>query len=932
MSSTLYRIARACFRARKRVLGVWLLILAALGVLMLTASGKFDDAFSIPGASSQVGLDQLKMTFPEAADSSAIILMVAPEGTPVDDPAIKKAFEDSLADLEKIGWVKGTVSPFNEHIKGMVSDDGRAAYGRIRVSGSTSTFTEAQRDLLKDAAAELQAKVPGSQVNVGGEVFATTMPHVSWVEAIGVLVALVVLVVTLGSLLAAAIPLVLALLGAGQSILLIFIASGLVKINSTTMMLALMLALAVGIDYSLFIVSRHRDQLAKGLDVEESAARATATAGSAVVFAGLTVIIALVGLNVAQIPFLGMMGNFAAVAVAIEVALALTLLPALLGFFGERLRPKPRLVEKVRKGPGFDPSRWWVGVVTAKPIVTILVVVAALGALAFPAKDLWMALPNSGRAAPGATDRVTFDLISEHFGVGYNGPLVITAQIVESTDPLTITEGLQSDIESMPGVQMVAISTPNQNADTAMVQIIPTTGPDDPATSDLVQRLRDRAPEWKDKYGVDTSVTGFTAIAIDVSDRLAGALLPFGIFVVGLSLVLLTVVFRSIWVPVKAALGYLLSVGAAFGAVTLVFNKGIGRQLVNLPEPVPVISFLPIVLMGIQFGLAMDYEVFLTSRMREEYVHGNTTTAVEQGFMHSAKVVVAAALIMFGVFAFFVPAGEGVIKPIAFGLAAGVAIDAFAVRMTLGPAVMKLLGDRAWWLPRWLDRRMPVVDIEGEALAHQLSLADWPAPDAPGAVYASGLAARYDDRVLFEGVDLELMPGEALVVVGPERDRRALLLALSGRLVPSAGKAKILGYVVPEQAGDIRHHATFVDGADASSLAHLGRLRGDLLVVDHADRIEGTPRDRLAALASERGNKTLIIGAARLEGISDLLDGVLAHGVQLLDLESVPISDAEGASLDAASSARPDAAGAAPAASDETHRLEDEPLLEEVKS
>jgi len=268
--------------------------------------------------------------------------------------------------------------------------------------------------------------------------------------------------------------------------------------------------------------------------------------------------------------------------------------------------------------------------------------------------------------------------------------------------------------------------------------------------------------------------------------------------------------------------------------------------------------------------------------MREEFVHGNTTSAVEDGFVHSAKVVVAAAVIMFAVFAFFVPAGEGVIKPIAFGLALGVALDAFLIRMTLGPAVMKLLGPRAWWLPAWLEKRLPVMDVEGEGLAHQLSLADWPTPDAAGAVHVEDLAAAYEDRVLFDGLTLDLMPGQTLLVVGPERSRRALLLALTGRLIPTAGKAKILGYVMPEQAGEIRHHATFIDGADAASLGHLGRLRGDLVVVDHADRLEGTPRARLAALASDLGRRTLILGAARVEAVADI---ALPGGVRLLDLE-----------------------------------------------
>ncbi|SMO33402.1 MMPL family transporter [Propioniciclava tarda] len=880
MSSTLYRMARACFHARKRVLAAWIAFTVLLGILTVTARGTFDDGFRIPGANSQVALDQLKMTFPEAADSSATLLVIAPAGLSIQNPAIKTAVDDELKKIEQIPWVKGTTSPYNEYVKGMVSDDDQAGYARIRVTGSVSTFTEAQREILTEHATTLQAAIPGSQVHMGGEVYSVTMPHVSAVEAIGLVVALIVLVVTLGSLLASSIPLIAALAGAGQSIMLILIFAGLIPINSTSMMLALMLALAVGIDYSLFIVSRHRDQLAGGLDVEESAARATATAGSAVVFAGLTVIIALVGLSVAGIPFLSTMGIFAAVSVAIEVALALTLLPAMLGFFGERLRPQP--ATRAKKVGGFNASRWWVGVVTKYPIITIVLVVAALGALSVPAKDLWMALPNSGRSHPGAADRVTFDQISEHYGVGANGTLVITAQIVESTDPLKITDGLKADIESMPGVKLVAASVPNRNADTAMVQVIPTTGPDDPATSTLVKALRDREPEWRAKYGVSTAVTGFTAIAIDVSDRLAGALLPFGLFVVGLSLVLLTVVFRSIWVPVKAALGYLLSVGAAFGATTLVFNKGLFKEVINLPEAVPVISFLPIVLMGILFGLAMDYEVFLTSRMREEFVHGNTETAVEEGFVHSAKVVVAAGLIMFAVFAFFVPAGEGVIKPIAFGLAIGIAIDAFVVRMTLGPAVMKLLGRRAWWLPAWLDARLPVMDIEGEALAHQLSLADWPVPDAPGIVYTEGLAAAHGAKTLFSDVDLELLPGNVVVVTGPEPARKALLLALSGRLVPTSGRAKVLGYVIPQQNSDIRNHTTFVDGADASSLAHLGRLRGEFVVVEHADRLEGASRAQLAALASDRGRRTLVLSAAKAENLADIVTA--GDGVQVLEL------------------------------------------------
>lgn len=366
-----------------------------------------------------------------------------------------------------------------------------------------------------------------------------------------------------------------------------------------------------------------------------------------------------------------------------------------------------------------------------------------------------------------------------------------------------MVEGIRRDILGLPGVAEVPLAVPNRNADTALVQVIPETGPDDPATARLVEDLRALAPEWEGRYGVETAITGYTAASIDISARLAAALLPFGVFVVGLTLVLLLLVFRSIPVSVKTAASYLLSVGGAFGATALVFNQGWFMEVVNLRETAPVISFLPIILMGILFGLSMDYEMFLSSRMREEWVHGNRTTWIEEGFAHSAKVVVAAALIMISVFAFFVPFGEGVIKPIAFGLAVGVAIDAFLVRMTLGPAIMRLLGRHAWWLPRWLDARLPELDVEGEAILHQLRLATWPFPGATHAIHGEGLGVVARGRELFAGVEVDLQPGEAMVVTGEATARRALLLALTGRLRLTAGDLKVLGLALPEQAGDV---------------------------------------------------------------------------------------------------------------------------------
>ena len=835
MSAFLYRLGRACYRLRGRVLATWLAILALFGVLALTVGGSYDDAFTIPGSSSQRALETLEVTFPEAADASATIVIGAPAGTRVDSAANRKGIELYLADLEsELDFVKGVQTPFNDYIDGLVSDDGSHALVRVRVEGAVSTFTDAQREELVAAAQELTTSLPGSTVDVGGDVFSIHLPELSVVEGLGVVVALVVLVMVLGGILAAMMPIGTALTGVALGVSLVFIATGIIPVSSTTLLLVLMLCLAVGIDYALFIISRHRDQLATGMDVEESAARAVATAGSAVVFAGLTVIIALVGLSLAGLPFLSVMGIFTAVGVGFEVLLALTLLPAFMGMAGERLRPKSRAAKAGRE-PG-RASRWWVGVVTRWPLVTVLVVVVGMGALAYPALNLQLALPNSGRAVPGEPDRIAFDLTTREFGIGFNGPLVITGSIVESDDPVAILDGIRADVEAIEGVEMVAAAVPNANADTAMIQLIPTTGPDDPATADLVDRLRAEHQHWLDEYGIDTAITGLTAAQIDVSNRLRDALLPFGIFVVGLSLVLLMMAFRSVWVPVKAALGYLLSVGAAFGTVGLVFNQGVGGWLINLPEPGPVISFLPIILMGILFGLAMDYEVFLTSRMREEYVHGNPNW-IEDGFVHSAKVVIGAALIMFSVFIFFVPTGIGVIKPIALGLALGVAFDAFLVRMTLGPAVMKLMGSAAWWLPAGLARRLPVLDVEGEALAHQTRLAEWPAPGDDAAIHAEGLTAQADGHTLLRDIAVRVERGEVLVVEGEHVSRLALMYGLSGRAVFTAGDAKVLGRVMPQEASVVRTKTPVLLDTTGDFAAELARAAGGIVFVPAADEL-----------------------------------------------------------------------------------------------
>ncbi len=875
MSGILYDVGRWCFRHRGRVLAAWLLVLAVAGGLAGLLARPMSDSFSIPGAPSQVAYDQLRMTFPEAADAGATAIITVPEGHSVRDPAVRQEVEAWLDRLGQQPYAVGTVSPYHEYVHGRVSNDGRSALVAIRLVGTVSTFTQASKDALQQQAGTLTPRLPaGSRVLVGGDVFAVRIPRLSPVEALGAAVALVVLVTALGSVLAGAVPLLNALVGVGLAMAITYGATRFAEISTTTPMLALMLGLAVGIDYALFIISRHRDQLGShpGLSAEESAARSVATAGSAVVFAGLTVIIALIGLSLAQIPFLAVMGAFAAVAVAIGVLVALTLLPAVLGLLGDRVRPRPRrgtAVSGRRSGGGL--SGWWVRVVTRVPVLTVVLVVGGLGLLSYPAKDLWLSLPNAGQLPAGTSARLTYDAVAQEFGPGYNGPLVVTVQLVESTDPLGILNGLKADLEQVPGVASVPMAVPNQNADTGMVQVIPTTAPDDPRTEELVTAIWERVPQWRDRYHAEIAVTGMTAVGLDITDRLAKAMLPFGLFVVGLSLVLLTMVFRSLAVPVKAAVGYLLSIGSAFGATTLVFNQGWLGRAVNLPETTAVISFFPIITMGILFGLAMDYEVFLVARVREEHVHGtDARQAVHDGFIHSAKVVVAAALIMFAVFAFFVPNGEGSIKPIAFGLAVGVAVDAFLVRMTLVPAVLHLLGDRAWWLPGWLDRALPFFDVEGETLARQLELADWPEPGDRHLVVAEDVSVG-TRPVLVAPVSLTLAPGQVLVVTGSAVARAALLLTLGGRMAPDAGRLKVLGYLAPDQNAKLRRRVGCHDPHTPDLARRLRSRDHRLVLVDDADTVHGDLRVALADLVRQPGEAAVVLGASTTDGVRDLI-------------------------------------------------------------
>lgn len=916
----------------------WLAVLAAVGLSALGIGKSFDDTFTLPGTSSQQALDQLDRTFPQVSGSSSQVIVVAPDGGSVRDHAERAAIKEAITDYRKIDHVEQVSSPFGDQVSDAVSDNSRAALITIQLDSDRGSVPDQVMDHIQHTTDRLQSAVPGSTASAGGDAAGITGISISVTEVVGVVVAMVVLLITLGSFIAAGMPLLTAILGVCITMSGIVAVTGLTTVNSSTPMLALMLGLAVGIDYALFILSRHRDQLGEGMAVEESAARSVGTAGSAVVFAGLTVMIALAGLAVARIPFLTTMGIAAAVGVGIAVCIALTLLPALLVLFGERLRPTQRRRRAGRRRttgptpsgtissgttatgatapasgkpasaslasrtaePENEPARdsrgkgffgGWVRVATKWPVVTIVVIVAGLGTLALPARGLELALPDNGTAEKGSPARVTYDLISKHFGPGHNAPLLVTADIVTSDEPVTVLDDLKSQIADLPGVASVPLATPNANADTGIVQVVPKSAGDSEQTKQLVQRIRDLGPGFEAEHQTPIAVTGSTAIAIDVSDQLGAALLPFGILVVGLSLVLLTMVFRSIAVPIKAAVGYLLSVGASFGLVTLIFQHGFLAGVLNVDHQGPVLSFLPITLMGILFGLAMDYEVFLVSRMREAYVNsGDPQRAIRSGFLGSAKVVTAAAVIMFSVFAAFIPEGDSTIKAIAVGLATGVFVDAFLIRMTLVPAVLALLGKTAWRLPASIDRWLPSFDVEGDRLSHLIALQDWPRPDSPYLIYAQRLTATERLRggrsaSLFEATDVALPPGDVLVVDGAgEAGASALLWVLSGRMRATSGEVKTAGAVLPEQAGVARRRTAMVDLGRVEdrteAITAAENSPAPVVLIDHADQI-GADTDRLAlrrlidsVAASDRA---LVIAVQHIDVVAPLLTQGYQH-------------------------------------------------------
>ncbi len=795
MGKFLHRLGAFAFKNPFSVIGVWVVILALLGFAASQLIKPTSSSISIPGTDAQKALDRMAELFPDAGKGTGRIVFAAPEGKTIDD--YKQAVAKSTVDFAKVDGVTQAVDyTLNQSA---LSADKTIAYTQLQLKYGTGSISEATVDDISKVVEETRKS--GLQVEMGGDIIRRNPSEiVGPAEIGGVILALVVLTMTLGSLVAAGMPIITAIVSVGVSMAGLFSLSQVMDISSTTPVLAVMLGLAVGIDYSLFIINRYRTYVTEGYSYADATARAIGTAGNAVIFAATTVVIALAALTVVQIPFMTSMGLTAAASIAIAALVAITLVPALLSLVKSRAFPRKsrkQIIAAQKKG-GKDNHHakrttfWyrWGAALTRRPLIVLIVGVLAIGAIALPARDLRLGLPTDEYAAKDSTERKSYDLLAKGFGAGFNGPLIIVvdglpsvsdadkatvrsqamaqfnAQVAKETAEqeakfaaqaasatsaedyaklqqeiagaqeqgekqkqaalaqieMTVTQysrllGVKAIADKIAGENNVKATVPAMATDdgtSGLIQVVPKSGPSDQATFDLIKSLRNTEKQ-NDLTGSDKvsfAVTGSTALQSDIDEKLASVLPVYLAVVVGLSFVILVVAFRSILVPLKATLGFLLSVAAMFGALVAVFQWG----WFGIAEvPGPIISFLPIIAIGILFGLAMDYEFFLVTSMHEAYGEtGDPVRSVRRGFAHASKVVVAAGVIMVAIFAGFVGNHDATIQVIGFGLAFGIFIDAFVVRLTLVPAAMALMGSAAWWIPRWLDKILPHVSIEGE--------------------------------------------------------------------------------------------------------------------------------------------------------------------------------------------------------------------------
>jgi RND superfamily putative drug exporter len=712
-------IALASARHPWRTITSWVLVLGAVFVLAASGGGTFADDFSSPGSQSDRATRLLTENFPEAAKGSALVVLQAQSGTTLAGE--RGQVEAILSDVATFDHVASVADPFRADT---ISPDGRIGYARL-------TLDAPERDLGKPAFAVLSdavshSGVSGVRVEFGGDAaFLNAEDKSTGHVGIGLLVALLVLLVVFGTVVSAVIPIGLSIVAVGAGIGGITLLAGAMDVSVSAIPVAGLVGLGVGVDYALFVVARYRENRASGQDNQRALGRAMATSGAAVVFAGGTVAVATAALAITGVGILTSIGLATSLMVLFSVAAAITLLPALLSLLGDRI-DAGRLVRRHRPAKALEDTAWWRfgHRVSARPWPYLLGSVITLLVVAAPALALQTAFPAAGDAPAETTHRQAYDLLAEGFGTGINAPLTV---VVDLDAPGVTPDGvpaLARDLASVPGIASVGGATVSSDGGTAVLTALPTTGPADPATSATIDRVRDTIP-------ANVYVSGITATTDDLNAQLAKTLPLFIGAVIAVAVLLLMLVFRSVVVPLKAALMNLLSIGAAYGVLVAVFQWGWGSSLLGLEGPTPITSIIVVIMFPILFGLSMDYEVFLLSRIREEYdATGDNTESVARGLAGTGRVVTSAALIMVVVFLSFVASPVPSLKMLGLGLATAILVDATLIRMVLVPATMALLGKANWWLPTWLDRVLPRVTVEG---TREVFVLGGEASDRPGA-------------------------------------------------------------------------------------------------------------------------------------------------------------------------------------------------------
>jgi putative drug exporter of the RND superfamily len=707
----LRRVALTSYRRRRRVLLAWVVLLVGLSVLAQSSGGAFNDDFRLPGSESQEAFDLLEEKGFENRSGFGGQVVVQADGG-VDQPDVQQRVEELFARIEAEVPDAQVVSPFDPGNERQISEDGTIAYAEIQLADrDTSDYTEASKT-IRDLWEEVE--IDGARVELGGELLGE--PPVFSSEGIGLLAAIVILLIAFGSLLAMGLPIVTALFGIGCGIAIVELTANVLDMPSFATQAAAMIGIGVGIDYALLIVTRYRQSLRDGFDPEGAVLLALDTAGRSVLFAGATVVISLLGMLLIGLDAIHGLAVGTALAVLLTMAASVTLLPALLGFVGRNI-DKLGLPHRKHAEGDFRQSFWhrWSRVIQRRPWPAALVGLAILLLLAAPVFSLRLGFSDTGNRPTSDTTRRAYDLLSEGFGPGSNSPFVLVAETPDGEEDLAVLGQLSQQLNQADGVQLATPPQPNEAGDAAVMTVIPETAPQDKETANLVEGLRDQViPPVTEGTGVDVKVGGLTPVSNDFADYSQQRLPIFIGAVLALSFLLLMTVFRSLLVPLKAVIVNLLSIGAAYGVVVAVFQWGWGRSLVGVGREGPIEAWAPMMLFAIVFGLSMDYEVFLLSRIREEYDRtGDNALAVADGLAATARVITAAAAIMFFVFGSFVLGDERALKLFGMGLAVAVLVDATVVRLVLVPATMELLGDRNWWLPQWLERVLPSFRVEG---------------------------------------------------------------------------------------------------------------------------------------------------------------------------------------------------------------------------